>query len=268
MLNEKWTPIEGYDGKYHVSNKGNIKSLKDSDNPKLLKLSKISSGEYRVNLSNNGMTTVYNVGRLVAHYFCGNDGRSVNCCKAVHVTNLRLDYKDSDKSNNCYSNLKWTIIKLKTTNDSDEKGHYTEAVSFNECNAFIETAIKAHKVILCYVYNSYDMPKTCEQAFVAAYNYTNHKNQCYICTNGYSYKNARPMIKLYKMKSPPNVVNSLIKNKWEINSTGNWTNSDIDLIFTNNMFLNCHKDVVKKPDGNFYTVKGNQKLLSDWVEER
>ena len=72
--------------------------------------------------------------------------------------------------------------------DSDEKGHYTESVSFDECIPYIEAAIKEHKTILCYVYNSYEKPAKCEQAFVIAYDHNNARGQHYICTNGYNYK--------------------------------------------------------------------------------
>lgn len=268
MHTEKWVAIEGYDNDYHISNNGHIQSIKDPNNPKLLKVSFTSTGERRVNLSKGGTSTVYDVGRLVAHHFCKSDGRSVECCRAIHLTNLHLVYKDDNYDNVNYSNLKWVILNQNMKMDSDKNGRYTEKVEFFGCDPYIEAAIKEHKQILCYVYNTYEKPKKCIQSFVIAYNHNNARCQGYVCTNGYSYKNAMPIVKRYKMKSSQSIVETLIQDGWNINNTGNWTKPDVPFIFTNGMFMHGGKDVIKKPDGEFYIVKVNQRIPSIFVEQR
>lgn len=266
MTDEKWVSIDGYGDTYQISNNGRIKSLKDRNQPILLKTKPISSGELRVSLSKNGKSDSYDVGRLVAHYFVSNDNRSVTCCKAIHSNTIQLIYKDDNRSNVNYTNLKWSVIKSKPNMPTNIKGQYTEEVSFEECYPFIEQAIKAHSIILCHVYNSFEIPSTCEQAFVIAYN--NNGNKRYICTNGFAYRNAIPVVKRYRMKSPNDIVKVLLKNKWTITNTGDWYNDDKRFSFTTSMFLYCNKDVVKKPNGKFYTVKGNHVLLEEWVDEK
>ncbi len=72
LPDEEWKIIDGYKGKYLVSNMGRIKSLKHTM-AKLLTAFANNKGYYRVCLSNNGEAKHFLVSRLVAMAFCEND---------------------------------------------------------------------------------------------------------------------------------------------------------------------------------------------------
>lgn len=72
LPDEEWRPIEGYDGKYLISNCGRVKSLKHYD-ARLLKAFANNKGYLRVCLSHKGKGRHFLVSRLVASAFCEND---------------------------------------------------------------------------------------------------------------------------------------------------------------------------------------------------
>lgn len=98
MKNEIWKDIPGYEGKYQVSNLGNVLSLNyEGRNIKqLLKPRAQHTGYLRVGLSNNGQTKDYLIHKLVATVFINNP---YNYKEVNHI--------DEDKTNNCVSNLEW-----------------------------------------------------------------------------------------------------------------------------------------------------------------
>ena len=101
LPDEEWRPIEGYDGKYLISNCGRVKSLKHYD-ARLLKAFANNKGYLRVCLSHKGKGRHFLVSRLVASAFCENDDPQ-------HKTTI--DHIDGDKRNNRASNLCWMTLK-------------------------------------------------------------------------------------------------------------------------------------------------------------
>lgn len=95
---EIWKDIVGYDGKYQISNRGNVKSLKQKKehNEYLLKPFATKKGYLRVSLSKNNKYKQPLIHRLVATYFLENKN---NCNEVNH--------KDENKQNNCVENLEW-----------------------------------------------------------------------------------------------------------------------------------------------------------------
>ena len=96
-MNEIWKPITGYEGKYEVSNFGNVKSTNFMNTGKdgLLKLHN-TKRYYQVALTKNGITKHYLVHRLVAEAFIPN----LNNCPLVN-------HKDECGFNNHVDNLEW-----------------------------------------------------------------------------------------------------------------------------------------------------------------
>ena len=103
LENEEWRPIEGFDGRYYVSNYGRVKSFLTMGNCRkvgneyahLLKPKMSNRGYLRVSLRANGETRDFSVHRLVAAAFLGlTDGMVVNhidgCKTNNHVTNLEV----------------------------------------------------------------------------------------------------------------------------------------------------------------------------------
>ncbi|WP_124046618.1 NUMOD4 domain-containing protein [Clostridium perfringens] len=95
---EEWRDIEGYEGKYQISNLGNVKSLNycNTKKAKNLKHIKDKDGYLLVCLSKNGSKKLFKVHRLVAKAFLDN------------LNNYpQVNHKDENKENNRVSNLQW-----------------------------------------------------------------------------------------------------------------------------------------------------------------
>ena len=98
MTKEVWKDIEGYEGKYQVSDSGRVKSLnyRRSKKEKVIKSWKRKDGYLQVVLCKDGENKNYLVHRLVAQNFIPNS------------ENLpEVNHKDEDKSNNAVNNLEW-----------------------------------------------------------------------------------------------------------------------------------------------------------------
>lgn len=106
-MKEVWRDIEGYEGLYQVSNKGNVRSLdRDTEHPigsgrfakrkgRVLKASN-RAGYPSVMLTNGKSRKTFTVHRLVAIAFIPNCG-DLPC----------VNHKDGNKENNHSSNLEW-----------------------------------------------------------------------------------------------------------------------------------------------------------------
>ena len=106
-MREIWKTVSGYNGRYEVSNFGNVRSLA-SGTPKLLK-QMTNAGKY----NGYAMVTLYSspncgvkvkVHRLVAEAFIPNP-------ELFPVIN----HKDENKLNNSVANLEWCTRRYNTT---------------------------------------------------------------------------------------------------------------------------------------------------------
>lgn len=99
---EEWRDIKGYEGKYQVSNLGNIRGLDRKDNigrpvkGKMISQGTQKNGYVTVKLRFNGIQKTFRVHRIVADAFCDNPN---NLPEVNHI--------DEDKKNNRASNLEW-----------------------------------------------------------------------------------------------------------------------------------------------------------------
>lgn len=109
LQGEQWADVEGYEGRFRVSDYGRIKSLerivnKGQNNgtiglarklPKIRMAAPNKRGYHRLNLLTFEKRKTYYISRLVAYYFIEKrDGFEVN-------------HKDGNKNNNHYLNLEW-----------------------------------------------------------------------------------------------------------------------------------------------------------------
>ena len=95
---EEWRDIEGYKGKYQVSNTGKVKSLNYNHTGKerILKAYVSGQGYLKVKLYQDGKIKHCYVHRLVAVAFLENpEGYT------------EVNHKDEDKTNNCVENLEY-----------------------------------------------------------------------------------------------------------------------------------------------------------------
>ena len=92
-MNEIYKDIQGYEGKYQISNLGNVYSLITN---KILKPRLTLDGYYQVDLCKNGVKKHLYIHRLVAQSFLDNP-------KNYKIVN----HKDENSMNNIVSNLEW-----------------------------------------------------------------------------------------------------------------------------------------------------------------
>lgn len=104
-MQEIWKDIEGFEGVYQISSKGNVRSLNRYVNckggvrieiGKPIKPKLIGRGYHQVFLRNNGTHKQLLVHRLVAQAFLPNPD---NLPEVNHI--------DENKTNNCIENLEW-----------------------------------------------------------------------------------------------------------------------------------------------------------------
>jgi len=89
LPDEEWRAIDGYRGKYLVSNMGRVKSLKHTT-ARLLTAFVNNKGYLRVCLCQNGRGRHFLVSRLVAAAFCENDDPEGKTT-IDHINHNRLD---------------------------------------------------------------------------------------------------------------------------------------------------------------------------------
>lgn len=94
-MEEIWKDVKGYEGRYKVSNLGNVKSLIGRKERVLRPLNQ-SKGYYKVILYNKGNRENRCIHRLVAESFISNPENKID-----------VNHKDGNKHNNNVSNLEW-----------------------------------------------------------------------------------------------------------------------------------------------------------------
>ena len=112
-MKEIYKNIKGYEGKYQVSNLGNVKSLNynRSGKERILKPSKDGGGYYKVLLAKNGINKTSRIHQLVAIAFLNHkpDGYKIV-----------VDHIDNNKLNNNTNNLQ--LISHRENLSKDKKG--------------------------------------------------------------------------------------------------------------------------------------------------
>lgn len=115
---EIWKPIEGYEGLFEVSDRGNVRSLDKYDRNgrfwkgKTLSKNVVSSGYHRVVLCVNNCSKHMYVHRLVADAFIPNPENKET-----------VNHKDGDKTNNAVDNLEWATQGENIKHSFRELGH-------------------------------------------------------------------------------------------------------------------------------------------------
>lgn len=95
LPDEIWRNIDGYDGKYQVSNLARVRSLHNGK-VKIIKLDIIHTGYLRITLYKDGKTKNHYVHVLVAKAFIPNPENKPY-----------VNHRDGNKQNNAIENLEW-----------------------------------------------------------------------------------------------------------------------------------------------------------------
>lgn len=127
---EKFKPINGYEGIYSISDKGNVISHKriiernDGVNKlvteRVLKPNIGTNGYYYVSLSKNGKSKTHYIHRLVAFHFIDNPQNLSD-----------VDHIDENKLNNDLSNLRWLSHLENSSRSNKGKKRYDTSGSNN-----------------------------------------------------------------------------------------------------------------------------------------
>lgn len=134
MTEEIWKDIEGYEGKYQVSNLGRVKSLSNNKTKKekILKPRKDKDGYLLVTLCKNGKNKTYKVHRLVVENFMG---------KPLDKDYYSVNHIDEGKSNNKLENLQYCTVKYNanygTRNERMSKSKNKPVIGINKINGYI-----------------------------------------------------------------------------------------------------------------------------------
>lgn len=114
---EAWKDISGYEGRYQVSNKGNVKSLRyhRGTQEKLLVPGEDSDGYLHVLLYKDGKRRTCKIHRLVADAFIGNSDNLPS-----------INHKDENKHNNTVENLEYCSVGYNNL--------YSKAVPVLQCD--------------------------------------------------------------------------------------------------------------------------------------
>lgn len=110
---EQWKDIEGYENKYQISNKGNVKSLIDNtgNRRELIRKPRIgNSGYYYVNLFIGNKSKSKKIHRLVAEHFVDNP-----------YNKPCVNHIDGNKLNNSADNLEW-VTSSENSKHAVERG--------------------------------------------------------------------------------------------------------------------------------------------------
>ena len=101
-MKEIWKDIKNYEGRYQVSNFGEIKSLKRKGilKKRILEPCKMTTGYFQVILYKNNKIKAYSISRLVAIHFIENKYNKSD-----------VNHKDGNKANNYANNLEWNTRK-------------------------------------------------------------------------------------------------------------------------------------------------------------
>ena len=99
-MNELYKNIPGYNGKYQVSNLGNVRSLQCKEPRILQQFDRDKCGHKYVELCKDGVSKKFLIHRLVAEAFIPNPD-NLPC----------INHKDKNPANNEVSNLEWCTNK-------------------------------------------------------------------------------------------------------------------------------------------------------------
>lgn len=174
---EEYKDIPEYLGHYQVSNKGNVKSLKQNKET-ILKVSTEGDKYYRVALYKDGKGKKFYVHRLVIQAFKGDIPKG---------RNLVVDHIDYNKTNNKLDNLQ--VISNRENLSKDKYRHNPSSsyigVSFNKAKKKWESSISVNGA--SFYLGRFNNEANAGQEYLSALEYANK----YSSLTGYSFKTKR-----------------------------------------------------------------------------
>lgn len=151
---EVWKDIVGYEGKYQVSNLGNVKNVKSQ---RILKPCNTNKNKYLyVNLYNDNIVSIYRIHRLVGLHFLSNPD------------NLReIDHIDRNKLNNNVSNLRWVSRSQNQINKPINKSSTGEKnISYNKSRKeYCFSLRRNYKIIYCKWFKTKEEAIKCKEQY-------------------------------------------------------------------------------------------------------
>ncbi len=168
-MKEIWKDIVGYEGRYQVSNLGNVKSLDRVvinrwgnmvRNGAMMKPSKLNR-YYNINLMTDGKLKCFKVHRLIAIAFIPNE-----------LNLSQVNHKDGDRYNNNVNNLEW-VTQSENMQHAKRMGlrpDLTEDQTVEIKNKYLST-----KITMSDLAKEYNVSKSTICGVVNNYNWKNKK---------------------------------------------------------------------------------------------
>lgn len=126
--NESWKDIEGYGGRYQISDYGRVWNVTTQ---KMMKPQLKKTGYLNVNLLKpNKKVVTERIHRLVAIHFC----KKPDGCNVVN-------HLDSNKTNNCATNLEWTTVSGNTKHCFLNNASFRQQVMDNSKKGAMKTVL-------------------------------------------------------------------------------------------------------------------------------
>jgi hypothetical protein len=126
--NEYWKEIQGYGGRYQISDCGRVWNVATQQ---IMKPQLKKTGYYHINLMKpNKKIVTERIHRLVALYFC----EKPEGCNVVN-------HLDSDKTNNVAQNLEWTTVSGNTKHCYEKNEAFRKQVLDNSKKAASKTIL-------------------------------------------------------------------------------------------------------------------------------
>lgn len=132
---EVWKDIQGFNGKYRISNLGRVVSIKKTIPPTLMNPCLNGAGYYVVRLSLNNKAKNFLLHRLIAESFIPNPQNKPH-----------IDHIDGNPKNNAISNLRWVTPKENMNNPIALERHRVKNRDNEHINRLRATAYNSRKV--------------------------------------------------------------------------------------------------------------------------
>ena len=197
-MEEIWKDIEGYDGKYQISDLGRIRSFACDEKGKLLSVRANKQGYFYTSIYGFGTVKSFKIHRLVAKAFIPNPN-NYPC----------IDHIDRDKSNNRATNLRWCTLSDNQHNENTirYRQEHSPKGSKNVRSQAVEQRTLDNKLIK--VYGSIN-----EAARETGLHSTTIRTRCYMIDNtwgGYRWSFANPNHASDVMRQPHIYKKSVIR---------------------------------------------------------
>lgn len=167
---EEWRDIEGFDGRYQISNLGNVRTKDFNHTKKVqkMKISKNHRGYHQVCLTQNNKKKTYKIHRLVAIAFVKNPKPDLY----TYVNHI-----DENKNNNSAVNLEWCTNEYNIKYGSRAAKTSKEHAQYDLYGNLIKIWPSSKEIERALGYSRRQIGRCCDGEIASAYGYVWRKSE-------------------------------------------------------------------------------------------